>query len=159
MTLLFLISFTFRGKIIFFFLEAPIEDQDVWEIFAKYVEGKVDRLPWCAESLQLETVSIIERLSNINRHGFLTINSQPQLNGVDSEDPVFGWGGSGGVVYQKAYLEFFTSTNNFNQLKNMIEQHERNGGKKKFLAYFKRYSPFERPLTLSFLFLISSTLR
>ena len=106
----------------------------MWEIFAKYVEGKVDRLPWCAESLQLETVSIIERLSNINRHGFLTINSQPQLNGVDSEDPVFGWGGSGGVVYQKAYLEFFTSTNNFNQLKNMIEQHERNGGKNKFFS-------------------------
>ena len=56
------------------------------------------RLPWCAEPLQLETISIIERLSLINRSGFLTINSQPQLNGVDSEDPVFGWGGSGGVV-------------------------------------------------------------
>ena len=81
----------------------------------------------CAESLQLETVSIIERLSNINRHGFLTINSQPQLNGVDSEDPVFGWGGSGGVVYQKSYLEFFTSKKNFNKLKYMIETHELNG--------------------------------
>jgi methylenetetrahydrofolate reductase (NADPH) len=79
------------------------------------------RLPWCAEPLQLETVSIIEKLSLINRSGFLTINSQPQLNGVDSEDPVFGWGGSGGVVYQKAYLEFFTSTSNFKKLKNLIE--------------------------------------
>ena len=80
------------------------------------------RLPWCAEPLQLETISIIERLSLINRSGFLTINSQPQLNGVDSEDPVFGWGGSGGVVYQKAYLEFFTSTLNFNKLKKFIDR-------------------------------------
>ena len=80
------------------------------------------RLPWCAEPLQLETISIIERLSLINRSGFLTINSQPQLNGVDSEDPVFGWGGSGGVVYQKAYLEFFTSTLNFNKLKKYIDR-------------------------------------
>ena len=70
----------------------------------------------------METISIIERLSLINRSGFLTINSQPQLNGVDSEDPVFGWGGSGGVVYQKAYLEFFTPTSNFQKLQRLIEQ-------------------------------------
>ena len=111
--------------------EAPLEDCDVWEVFARYVEGRCSRLPWCAEPLQLETVSIIERLASINRSGFLTINSQPQLNGVDSEDPVFGWGGSGGVVYQKAYLEFFTSTMNFHKLKELIE----NNKKYKSLTY------------------------
>lgn len=37
----------------------------------------------------------------------LTINSQPVANGVKSNDPVFGWGPSGGYIYQKAYYEFF----------------------------------------------------
>lgn len=31
------------------------------------------------------------------------------MNGVPSDHPVFGWGGSGGRVYQKAYVEFFAS--------------------------------------------------
>jgi len=44
--------------------------------------------------------------------GFWTINSQPRANAVVSTDPGVGWGGSGGLVYQKAYLEFFTSAEN-----------------------------------------------
>ena len=55
--------------------EAPLQPSDVNEVFAQYVEGKVSRLPWCTEPLQLETVAIIERLSKLNRNGFLTINS------------------------------------------------------------------------------------
>lgn len=35
--------------------------------------------------------------------------TQPAVNGVPSDHPVFGWGGGGGRVYQKAYVEFFTS--------------------------------------------------
>ena len=38
--------------------------------------------------------------------------TQPPVNGVSSEDPVYGWGPQGGYVYQKAYLEFFTSRQN-----------------------------------------------
>lgn len=43
----------------------------------------------------------------INRAGFMTINSQPAVNGCRSDDSVYGWGGAGGYVYQKAYVEFF----------------------------------------------------
>lgn len=39
------------------------------------------------------------------RGGFLTINSQPRVNAARSDDPTFGWGGIGGYVYQKAYVE------------------------------------------------------
>lgn len=34
---------------------------------------------------------------------------QPSVNGAPSDHPVFGWGGGGGRVYQKAYVEFFAS--------------------------------------------------
>ncbi|CAM9644273.1 unnamed protein product [Choristocarpus tenellus] len=51
-------------------------------------------------------------LGAINRRGFLTINSQPAVNGAPSNHPTFGWGGGGGRVYQKAYVEFFSSQKN-----------------------------------------------
>lgn len=89
--------------------ESPLYVEDIYEIFALYVEGKIPSLPWCESSLQLETKTISSTLAGINRKGFLTINSQPAVNGERSDHPVFGWGGLGGRVYQKAYLEFFTS--------------------------------------------------
>lgn len=87
----------------------PQELADVYEVFAGYVEGKVPRLPWCEHALQLETIPIKNSLRRMNLNGFLTINSQPKVNGAPSTDPAVGWGGQGGYVYQKAYLEFFCS--------------------------------------------------
>ena len=52
---------------------------------------------------------LLEKLKKLNRKGILTINSQPRVNGAPSDDAAFGWGGRGGVVCQKAYLEFFCS--------------------------------------------------
>ena len=40
----------------------------------------------------------------MNELGFLTINSQPAVNGAPSDDKVFGWGPSNGYVYQKVQL-------------------------------------------------------
>jgi hypothetical protein len=37
----------------------------------------------------------------MNELGFLTINSQPAVNGARSDHKVFGWGPSNGYVYQK----------------------------------------------------------
>ena len=66
----------------------------------------------------------------MNKLGFLTINSQPAVNGARSDDKTFGWGPANGYIYQKvwphiirwsvsiftrpyfqfqAYLEFFVS--------------------------------------------------
>ena len=39
----------------------------------------------------------------LNQAGYLTINSQPRVNGAPSNDATFGWGRPGGYVYQKAY--------------------------------------------------------
>jgi methylenetetrahydrofolate reductase (NADPH) len=83
-------------------------ERDLREAFALYVEGAKPRLPWCAR-LDEETVGLQGELARLSRNGLLTINSQPRVNGAPSTDPVYGWGGPGGFVYQKAYVEFFCS--------------------------------------------------
>ncbi len=61
------------------------------------VAGKIDMLPWNEmEALQLETAHIKQELVQINQQGYLTINSQPAVNGAPSSDKNFGWGGSNG---------------------------------------------------------------
>lgn len=37
----------------------------------------------------------------MNELGYLTINSQPAVDGARSDDKVHGWGPAGGYVYQK----------------------------------------------------------
>jgi methylenetetrahydrofolate reductase (NADPH) len=46
---------------------------------------------------------------NLIKQGYLTVSSQPAVNGAASDDPVYGWGPKGGYVYQKAFIEFFIS--------------------------------------------------
>ena len=87
----------------------PETAEDVFEIFAKFCSGKIDVFPWVDGELQAETGRISAELVALNRQGYLTINSQPRVNGAPSDDPEVGWGGRGGIVYQKAYLELFLS--------------------------------------------------
>jgi methylenetetrahydrofolate reductase (NADPH) len=103
--------------------EAPILPSDVYEIFALYIEGKIPIIPWCESALQAETGAIANPLSRINRAGFLTINSQPAVNGERSDHPVFGWGGPAGRVYQKAYTEFFCSPHHLHKIMELIGNH------------------------------------
>ncbi len=72
-----------------------------------------------------ETSLISEKLRAINEKGILTINSQPNVNGKPSADPVVGWGFRNGYVYQKAYLEFFTSFSNLQPLLEALESYPR----------------------------------
>ena len=104
--------------------EAPVLPEDVYEVFASYVEGKIPLLPWCETELQAETSSISGDLAALNRSGFLTINSQPAVNGAKSDDSVFGWGGAGGYVYQKAYVEFFVSPESLQYFMEAIPKYE-----------------------------------
>lgn len=101
---------------------APQKTQDVYDVFAKFIEGGVSRLPWCENKLNLETTPLKASLVKINKSGFLTVNSQPRVNGVDSSDPAVGWGGPGGYVYQKAYLEFFCSPQSFERLEKALAE-------------------------------------
>jgi len=94
-------------------------EQDVWDVFTNYLTGennkkgiKVVKTPWCDDELNKETAFIANKLAEVNSKGVLTVNSQPRANCLPSDDPVFGWGKAGGYVFQKAYLEFFTSEEN-----------------------------------------------
>ncbi|XP_055829379.1 probable methylenetetrahydrofolate reductase (NADH) [Solanum dulcamara] len=91
--------------------------EDIYERFKDYCLGKLRSCPWSElDGLQPETKIINEKLGHVNTKGFLTINSQPAVNAEKSDSPSVGWGGPGGYVYQKAYLEFFCSQEKLNTL-------------------------------------------
>ena len=100
--------------------ETPRTLQDIYETFAKYIEGTITHLPWCETPLQPESFLLQDQLASLNRHGFLTLNSQPAVNGVKSEDNIFGWGRRNGYVYQKAYAEAFVSPENIEKLMSVV---------------------------------------
>jgi len=91
--------------------------EDISERFTNFCEGKLTSSPWSElDGLQPETKIIDDQLVKINQKGFLTINSQPAVNGEKSDSPTVGWGGPGGYVYQKAYLELFCAKDKLDQL-------------------------------------------
>lgn len=65
---------------------------------------------------------IRDQLLSMNRNAFLTINSQPALNGEKSSHPVFGWGPPNGYVFQKPYVEFFVHPSLLNELKETVKK-------------------------------------
>jgi methylenetetrahydrofolate reductase (NADPH) len=64
-----------------------------------YDAGELDVMPWNEMGgLHKETSAITQQLAQLNRAGYLTINSQPLVNAAPSDDPKVGWGGPGGYV-------------------------------------------------------------
>ncbi|KAI8376932.1 methylenetetrahydrofolate reductase-domain-containing protein [Blakeslea trispora] len=94
----------------------PTTIDDVAQTFAQYCKGQIAGIPWSAQQLDPETDVIRQRLAAINLLGYLTINSQPAVNGAKSSDPIYGWGPKNGYVFQKAYLEFFVSPKKLDEL-------------------------------------------
>jgi methylenetetrahydrofolate reductase (NADPH) len=101
----------------------PQTHHDLYEVFARYVEGRIPSIPWCESPLQAESFLIQEQLAQLNREGFLTINSQPSVNGAPSSHKTFGWGHPNGYVYQKAYCECFCSPDRVHRLKGVVSKH------------------------------------
>ncbi|HIA10980.1 MAG TPA: methylenetetrahydrofolate reductase [Flavobacteriales bacterium] len=92
---------------------------DVSEVFINFLNLKIKYIPWC-DNLANETSTINEKLIEINKLGYLTINSQPNINAMPSNHEN-GWGGSDGYLYQKAYLELFTSKDRLDPLLSKID--------------------------------------
>jgi len=86
----------------------PKSFSDIAELFALFCEKQLKALPWSDQPASSETAVIASDLAKINRLGFLTINSQPAVNGARSDDPKFGWGPSNGYVYQKVSRLFYS---------------------------------------------------
>jgi methylenetetrahydrofolate reductase (NADPH) len=100
----------------------PTTLKDISTLFQKFCFNQLSALPWSDQPVLSETSVIAGPLARINGLGFLTINSQPTVNGVRSDDKTFGWGPSNGYVYQKAYLEFFAPPELFDALIPHIER-------------------------------------
>jgi methylenetetrahydrofolate reductase (NADPH) len=100
----------------------PKSVKDVADVFVKYLEKSIDSLPWSELPIGGESDSISHELVNLNQRGFLTINSQPAVDGAKSSDPVHGWGPRNGYVYQKAYLELLVHPDLIKTLTDRIEQ-------------------------------------
>ena len=99
-------------------------DDDVFKVFAAFCKGDNKQLPWSEQSkMAPESSPITSRLVHLNLNGYLTINSQPSINGLASETPEFGWGPAGGHVYQKAYLEFFCSPDKLEAFKKHLSKY------------------------------------
>ena len=102
----------------------PRSIRDVANVFIRFLTNEVTSLPWSESPITKESDEIKDELIDLNRRGFLTINSQPAVNGVKSSHPVYGWGPQGGYVYQKAYLELLVSPALIAQLLSRIENRE-----------------------------------
>ncbi|RPD64121.1 methylenetetrahydrofolate reduct [Lentinus tigrinus ALCF2SS1-7] len=87
----------------------PTTVDEITALFAKFCLGQLQALPWSDSAPSSETTVIAQQLAKLNSLGFLTINSQPAVDGARSDDRIHGWGPANGYVYQKAYLEFFVS--------------------------------------------------
>ena len=85
--------------------ETPKSIADLGLLITRYLDNDLHCLPWSDTQVTPEIAAIKPLLIALNKKGFLTINSQPKINGVASSDPVYGWGPSNGYVYQKQYLE------------------------------------------------------
>ena len=93
-------------------------------VFAGFCRGEVNGIPWYDWPLELESEPLRNALEQLNLAGLLTINSQPRVDGAPSDDPAVGWGGAGGHVYQKAYLEFFLAPEQVPPLLGALEASE-----------------------------------
>ena len=102
----------------------PKNIKDITDVFVSFCKGKINSLPWCEMPLAQESKQISGDLLKLNEMGYFTINSQPKINGLPSEDAEVGWGGPGGRIYQKAYLEFFTSKDKLDRLLKSIGSKE-----------------------------------
>lgn len=79
----------------------PTTRAEIYDLFAKFCRGDISKLPWSTQPPASETSVITEQLAKMNERGYLTINSQPSVDGAPSDDKVHGWGPAGGYVYQK----------------------------------------------------------
>ena len=102
----------------------PRSLRDIADLFIRFLKNELKSLPWSESPITSEADSIKTELLDLNRRGFLTINSQPSVNGMKSSHPVHGWGPHGGYVYQKAYLELLVSPDLITELLNRVQCNE-----------------------------------
>ncbi|KAI9818362.1 MAG: hypothetical protein M1826_001384 [Phylliscum demangeonii] len=95
----------------------PSTTADVTGLFTRHIDGSLEAIPWSEEGLNEESAAIRPELLALNRRGWWTVASQPAVNGVSSDDKTFGWGPKNGLVFQKAFVEFFLPASEWERLR------------------------------------------
>ena len=119
----------------------PTTRGDIGRLFTRHLRDGLDQLPWSEGVLSDETRLIKTQLCRlIEEKGWWSVASQPAVDGIKSSDPTFGWGPSGGFVFQKAFVEFWIPTKDWT---NVLRPHLR---KPEIAAQVSWYaSPNPRP--------------
>ncbi|KAL2151880.1 hypothetical protein VTH82DRAFT_5064 [Thermothelomyces myriococcoides] len=102
----------------------PTTTSDISDIFIRHLRGELPTIPWSEENFSPETDKIRDRLVALNSRGWWTLASQPAVNGLRSNDPVFGWGPENGFVFQKAFVEFFLPSRDWAALEQRLSRPE-----------------------------------
>lgn len=102
----------------------PVVVDDISSIFRRHISGELDALPWSEEGLNPETNTIRNELLKLNSKGWWSVASQPAVNGVNSTDPIFGWGPRNGFVFQKPFVEIFLPSADWKKLQQQLDQHD-----------------------------------
>lgn len=105
----------------------PKTADDITQIFIDHIEGRVKAIPWSEEGLNEETEGIKDDLLRCIKKGWWTVASQPAVDGVGSEDRIYGWGPKGGFVFQKAFVEMFIPSSDWSVLKSKLQSPEVEG--------------------------------
>ncbi|CCU81478.1 hypothetical protein BGHDH14_bgh01143 [Blumeria hordei DH14] len=99
----------------------PSSIEEVTSIFLRHIEGSISAIPWSEDDLCHESEAIKVPLRALNRKGWWTVASQPPVNGISSQHPIFGWGPPRGFVFQKAFIEFFLPSAAWSALRAKLE--------------------------------------
>lgn len=111
----------------------PTSPEDINNIFKRHLSGELHAVPWseggaAEESGGLNPETAVIRpylLKLVEKRGWWTLASQPAVNGIRNDNSIFGWGPPGeGFVFQKAFVEFFCSKNDFySTLKPLLQRY------------------------------------
>lgn len=116
----------------------PSSLNELSDILIGYLKGELQSLPWSDGPIGEDTAIIVDKLIELNQKGIFTMNSQPSLNSVRSNDKTYGWGPKNGYVYQKQYLEFFIHRDAQIKLLDLIDKYnsQNNGTSSAFISYY-----------------------
>ncbi|ODV86207.1 hypothetical protein CANARDRAFT_6702 [[Candida] arabinofermentans NRRL YB-2248] len=100
----------------------PTSLKQLADLTIQYLEGEMTCLPWSDGRISQEITSTKPQLIELNSANIVTINSQPSIDGLKSNDIIYGWGPKDGYIYQKQYLEFVIPSTKLDELISRIDK-------------------------------------
>jgi methylenetetrahydrofolate reductase (NADPH) len=101
----------------------PKSVQDLTTLFLAHLRGEIETTPFSGDTLSPESATILGHLEKLTQMGWWTVGSQPAVDGVPSDHPIFGWGPRrGGYVFQKSFVEFFCKQEDVVKIEKLIER-------------------------------------